>query len=156
MLSEINIRKVKPNEEKFIQTVAQWYFKEWGSPVERTVSRLRDQNPEDMICHYIALYNDMPVASGGIFFNVNLHTTYPETKKYAPMVGMVFTVEEFRRRGIAERILGLLEEEAKTANIKTLYLYTATAESLYKKCGWSTILPIQYKGLDTVVMEKHL
>lgn len=156
MISEITTHKLKPDETELIRTVANWYFDEWESPVDHTVSRLQKQEPEDMLCHYILMYNDTPIASGGIFFNVNLFKVYPDMKKYTPMIGMVFTIETFRRQGLAAKILQKLEEEARKAGYEELFLYTATAESLYTKCGWSTFLHLKYKGLDTVVMKKKI
>ena len=70
--------------------------------------------------------------------------------------------EDFRKMGIGEGVLNLLNEAAKEKNCENITLEVAEnnipAISLYKKCGYTVIARRKgfYRGIDALVMEKIL
>lgn len=66
-----------------------------------------------------------------------------------PWLAAVYVKEEFRRQGIASKLVTRCEQEAAELNVSTLYLYTNSASGLYEKLGWSLLE--QYEHKDTVV-----
>lgn len=67
-----------------------------------------------------------------------------------------------RGTGIASAMLGIMENEAKKAGAKKIFLEVsaenAPAINLYKKCGFvqNGVRPKYYDGVDAILMEKNI
>lgn len=59
-----------------------------------------------------------------------------ERPDLGPWLAGVYVVPEARGQGHATRLVGAIEDLASAAAIPQLWLYTRTAESLYRRCGW--------------------
>ena len=59
-------------------------------------------------------------------------------------------------KGFGTMLLNQIEHCAKERGLTKIYLYTFTAESLYRRCGWKELDRVMYKDHDTVIMEKML
>jgi hypothetical protein len=49
-----------------------------------------------------------------------------------------------------------IEQQARAQNNRKIYLYTFTAEQMYRKLDWTELDRVIYKGHDTVIMYKDL
>lgn len=156
MNQEISIRELDATDKNLIDKIANWYLNEWETPIEKTVSRLLNYPNEDFLIQLILFKDGEAIGSGGICTNVNLLTTHERFRQFTPWVALIYTEEKYRGRGLGKMLMEHLEHHAKESGLSKIYLYTATAESLYKRCGWSEIERIIYKGQDTVVMEKEI
>ncbi len=67
---------------------------------------------------------------------------------------LIYTSKGQRQKGLGSLLCKKIDEMAKAIGVKEMFLYTQTAESMYRKLGWSEMERIQYKGEDTVVMHK--
>lgn len=152
--TDIQIEPLDPADRASIRTIAGWYYDEWATPVEATVRRLTRRPGGDPIVHLVLRAGNRLAATGGLCREVNLFRVHERFRAFRPWVGQLYTHEAFRNRGYGGRLLARIEREAADRRLETLYLYTFTAESLYRKCGWKTIERVPYKGRDTAVMKK--
>jgi GNAT superfamily N-acetyltransferase len=154
--SGIAIRKVHKTEEEVILRIANWYFNEWNTPIEKTVRRLTEQPNEDLLFQLILTFNGELAATAGLCYKVNLHDIHPQFKEYGPWIGLLYTHASYRNRGLGQNLLRQMEAQAAELHYSCIYLYTFIAENMYKSNGWQEIDRVPYKGHDTLVMKKEL
>ncbi|MFL5730833.1 MAG: GNAT family N-acetyltransferase [Cytophagaceae bacterium] len=147
---------LKPSDQAQINQIAEWYFKEWNIPMERTRQRLEEHPNEDVLFQIVLKKDQMPVATGGIYNQVGILNEFPEFRKFRPWLALVYTDIDHRNLGLGNKLLQAIEARCKETGIGKIYLYTFTAESLYLKAGWQILERLDFKGHDTVVMEKEL
>jgi len=73
-----------------------------------------------------------------------------------PWLAGVFVKPQHRKRGVASALVTRIEQEAATLGIKSLYLYTAHAESLYGRLGWAVTERCAHNNGHYAVMAKEL
>lgn len=156
MDTKIAIRKLGPNDKNSINQIAHWYFNEWNTPIEKTIQRLSSQPNDDTIFQAALTVNGKLVATGGLCNEVNIYKKHPELNRFKPWVGLLYTQREYRNKGLGQKLLGFIEQFAQEIGLNRIYLYTFTAESFYKSCGWSGIEKVDYKEHDTLVMTKDI
>lgn len=154
--NQIAVYDLDSSNKEQIKIIADWYFKEWGTPIERTFSRLKNQPGKDLLFQLIALKESRLLATAGLGNQVGLLKVYGKFNHLKPWLALLYTEEDYRKQGIGKLLIDETERKAKALNLSTIYLYTFTAESLYTKCGWEKIDMVQYKGHDTVIMKKEL
>lgn len=150
----IDIRPLHFSESDLIRKIAGWYRDEWQTPLEDTLERLGNPDPEDI--HLVLSKDDDVLATGAVTYKVNLPKVYPEMARLGPWIGWLYTADGARGQGLGALLLQALESRARDAGHAKLYLYTSTAESLYRRNDWQVIRTLEYKGLPNVVMEKSL
>jgi predicted N-acetyltransferase YhbS len=69
-----------------------------------------------------------------------------------PWLGALLVLPDWRERGIASRLMQRAVEVARTLNVARLYLWTSSAEGLYRKLGWQVVERAEYCGKTIVVM----
>jgi amino-acid N-acetyltransferase len=62
-----------------------------------------------------------------------------EIKSHNALLRSLAVDADYRNRGIATRLVGEIEDYAKSVEVDTLYLLTLTAEGFFKKCGYRRI-----------------
>ena len=62
-----------------------------------------------------------------------------EIKKHSALLRSLAVDADYRNRSIATRLVGEIEDYAKSMEVETLYLLTMTAEAFFKKCGYRRI-----------------
>lgn len=79
---------------------------------------------------------------------------YPEKEHW---LGGVYVAESARKQGIAKILVESIEAEARRFAVKTLYLQTEYLDGgLYATLGWQAVEQVNYRGVDVLVMHKHL
>lgn len=156
MNDNLTIGKLDAGDRKLILKIAGWYYKEWNTPVEKTVRRLSSQPDEDTLFQLVLTFNGEAVAAGGLCNEVTIYSEYDRFRKYSPWVALLYTHRDYRNRGFGRILLEEIERRAKDLHLSKIYLYSFTAVSLYKRCGWIVMDRVMYKGHETAVMEKHL
>ena len=154
-MDKITIRRLEPSNKDYIRIIANWYFEEWNTPIEKTFSRLENQPGEDVLFQLVATKEDQLIATVGLGNKVNLIKVHKRYEHLKPWVALLYTQEADRKQGVGQLLLEEINRQAKAIALKEIYLYTFTAESLYTKCGWKEIDRAQYKGHDTVIMKKQ-
>lgn len=152
----IKINRLKSNDIDQIIKIANWYHTEWQTPIEKTIDRLTNQSDGDIIFQLTISIEDEIVGTGGLCNNVNIFNFCKSLINYRPWLSLFYIDKEFRNMGLGTILLDKIEQYAKEFKLSKIYLYTFTAESLYKHCGWKVIQRVTYKNHDTAIMSKLL
>lgn len=156
MASKITVWQLNSTDLKTIRKIAAWYHSEWDTPVERTIRRLSSQAGEDVLFQLILKKGEEVVATGGVCRKPNILNVHPRLSRYGPWLSAFYTQAGYRGQGLGQQLLTEIERHAREKNLPHLYLYTFTAESLYRRNGWEPVEKVPYKGRETVVMVKPL
>ena len=70
-----------------------------------------------------------------------------------PWLAGVFVLPDWRGKGIATQLIKRAMDEAKRLRLRDLYLWTPSAESLYRRLGWREVERLHYCNTDIVVMK---
>jgi GNAT superfamily N-acetyltransferase len=73
-----------------------------------------------------------------------------------PWLGGLLVLPESRNRGVGTMLMHRATEEAHRLHIPQLYLWTHSAEALYRKLGWQVVERTHYFGNPAVVMKIDL
>jgi GNAT superfamily N-acetyltransferase len=156
MKQNVTIRKLDASEDELILKIANWYFEEWDTPIEKTVQRLKSQPNDDTLFQLVLSVENKVVATGGLCNNVNILNVHQELGKFKPWLALLYTEKNSRNNGLGKILLEQIEKCASEEKLTDIYLYTFTAESLYKRSGWIEINSVNYKNHRTVIMKKEL
>ncbi len=156
MNTAVKIQKLDASDQERISTIANWYFDEWNTPVEKTIQRLSNQPNEDVLFQLILTLNGKLVGTGGLCVQVNLLQVHKTFTQYKPWIALLYTDKNYRKQGYGKVLLEHMEWHARQEKLDKIYLYTFTAESLYRRGGWKPIDHVPYKGHRTTIMEKDL
>jgi N-acetylglutamate synthase-like GNAT family acetyltransferase len=73
-----------------------------------------------------------------------------------PWLGGVFVGSHFRRQGIGAALCATVEDEARSREISTLYLFTLDKQAWYSRLGWTVLGPCVWHERPGEIMCKHL
>jgi len=155
-MSTISFQQVLADDKILIELIAGWYLREWKMPVEVTIQRLLNFKPDEIPFQMIMATDDAPVATGGLYNHVGLLDREPRFKIYGPWLALVYTTEENRNMGYGTLLCQKIQDISKSMGLKEIYLYTNTAEKLYKRLGWSAFERVTIQDRDIVVMKIEL
>ncbi len=150
------MHQVKASDTKLIERLATWYFEEWGIQKERTIARLANIPNHDVLVQLVLKVGNRIVATGGLHHNTGLTLIFPKYKALSPWIAQLYTDKPYRGKGYGSLLLKMLEEFALKSGISQVYLFTSTAEKIYKKRGYKQIERVKYRNAENVVMEKNL
>ena len=156
MTSKIEIHPLDRSNGQMISQIADWYQAEWDTPIPKTIQQLSTYPNDDVIVQMVLTREGHLVATGGIRNEVNITRYHPHLEKYNYWLGLLYTEESQRGKGLGQLLLEELEQQAKEIPVSTIYLYTSTAQTLYERCGWQSIESVHYKGEVNVVMAKNI
>lgn len=152
----IRFQFVTPENTADIHLIAEWYASEWKIPQETSIDKLRQLPSGNHQFQVLMLLNDIPVASGGIYNHVGILDKVPHLSAHKHWLALVYTLPEFRQRGYGAMLCHYIQEHAWVLGLKELYLFTHTAESLYRRLAWEQSERLHAGGKDIVVMKKQL
>ena len=162
---------------EFLEELAQLSFKEW-----QEIYQKRDQTLEDCRKNYrermktdrlpltmVALATDVSARRrnqharrvrspdrtvvGMVSLKFHDMDTRPDLD---PWLGGLLVLPEWRNRGVGTMLMHRATEEARRLNVSRLYLWTPSAELLYRKLGWQVVERTEYFGKEAVVMQLDL
>ena len=120
---------------------AEWFHEKWGVPVEAYLECMDAYIKGDTeYGWYICLDGERIVGGLGVIEN-----DFHDRRDLAPNVCAVYTEEEYRRRGIAGRLLNLVVEDLKAKGITPIYLVTDHT-GFYERYGWEFFCMAQGDG----------
>lgn len=144
------------DEKRFIPTIAQWYFSEWGHlmppsksvvDIEKKVTTMA-QSRQALPLTFVLHNQDKLVAVAELKFHENSH--YPD---YEHWLGGVFVPPDERGKGYSTIILEHAFAHAKTQGIPSLYLQCEQYNvDLYVKHDFDVIHKMNDKGVKKVIM----
>lgn len=74
----------------------------------------------------------------------------------SPWLAGVYVPAQFRNRGHATRLVAAVEAAARRGGFGAAWLYTRTAEGLYRRCGWRDVEPFARNGQIYTLMRRDL
>ena len=153
---KINYQLVKPGDKQTIDLIANWYVSEWNIPKEITIQKLSHFPDQGFPFQVLMTIDDIPVATGGIYEHVALLDREPKFKVYKPWLALVYTIPDNRNKGYGALLCEKIQGMAKDRGLKEIFLFTHTAESLYRRLGWEQLERIEIGEKNIVVMKKQL
>lgn len=155
-MSNIDYKRITPADTELIRLIADWYFAEWNIDKAATIERLNSFPNDGIPFQVVMTLEGLPIATGGVYHHVGLLDAEPRLKMYQPWLALVYTLPEHRGKGYGAMLCKEIQAQTKALAIKELFLFTHTAESLYKRLGWEQLERITLKGKDIAIMKKEL
>jgi GNAT superfamily N-acetyltransferase len=153
---DIDYKKITPADAVVIDLIADWYFEEWSIDKATTVERLKGFQNDGIPFQLVMTLNGLPIATGGVYNHVGLLDAVPRLNEFKPWLALVYTLPEHRGKGYGAILCEEIQRIANELGTKELYLFTHTAERLYKRLGWEQLERIDLKGKDIAIMKKEL
>jgi GNAT superfamily N-acetyltransferase len=155
-MSNISYHKLSTADTSLIELIADWYFTEWTIDKATTINRF-SAFPDDGIPFQLVMkLNGVPIATGGIYDHVGLLDALPRLKPLQPWLALVYTIPEQRKKGYGALLCQEIQTLTKRIGINEMFLFTHTAEPLYKRLGWEQLERVYLKDKDIAVMKKDL
>jgi GNAT superfamily N-acetyltransferase len=134
--------------------VARWIWEEWGRakgrPFERTLARVASRTAAVGLEQvFVVLEGETP--AGTASFVSEDSDSRPDL---SPWLASVYVDPAFRGRGHARLLVTAVEGAARSADMKTLWLFTRTAPALYASLGWQAAGEIIEDGKPQVLMRR--
>ncbi|MBW4891455.1 GNAT family N-acetyltransferase [Mucilaginibacter sp. HMF5004] len=155
-MSKISYQIIQPHDKESIELIADWYLHEWNIDREKTIQQLSAFSENSTEFQMVMSLNNIPIATGGIYAHVRLQDVAPKYKALGPWLALVFTKNEYRKKGYGALLCEKIQEVAKSRGTKKIFLFTHTAETLYKRLDWQQLERINLNGREIVVMTKEL
>ena len=142
---------------EYIPQLAQWLFEQWdsilgektpGARIKKLRTHLnRDKLPIAWVAH----------ADGQLLGTAALRVHDLEGREdLTPWLGGVFVGPQFRRQGIGAALCAVVEEQARSRAIQTLYLFTLDKQAWFSRLGWTTLGPCVWQQRPGEIMRKQL
>lgn len=155
-IEHLVIEPLDSNDKYLALIVANWYYREWKIPIDKTLQRLLHLGQSKYPFHVVIFENGIPIGTGGLSYNVSITKVFPEFTDKGPWVTTLYTVPSKRGNGIGSILCNHIEMVGKDHGFDKIYLYTQSAETLYLRREWEPVKRVIYHSRDTVIMSKSL
>jgi len=126
---------------EYKQTAAEWFNSKWGVPTEAYLECMDAYlSGETELGWYLCLDGEKIV--GGMCV---IENDFHDRKDLTPNVCAVYTEEDYRKQGIAGKLLNLTVEDLRSKGISPAYLLTDHI-SFYERYGWEFLCMVQGDG----------
>ena len=120
---------------------AQWFHQKWGVPVDAYLACMDAYLANKTEYGWYLCLNGSNIVGGmGVIEN-----DFHDRKDLTPNVCAVYTEKDYRCRGIAGHLLGLVVEDMRSKGISPLYLVTDHI-GFYERYGWEFLCMVQGDG----------
>ena len=120
---------------------AQWFHQKWGVPVDAYLACMDAYLANETEYGWYLCLNGSKIVGGmGVIEN-----DFHDRKDLTPNVCAVYTEKDYRCRGIAGHLLGLVVEDMRSKGISPLYLVTDHI-GFYERYGWEFLCMVQGDG----------
>ena len=129
------------------------FFRKHGRSLESVLDGEREVAREDSALPrvLVLLVNGQPVGMATLAVQ-----DLDDRPDLGPWLAGVYVVPESRGQRHATRLVQAIEGSARAAAFTQLWLYTRTAESLYRRCGWQIAERFQKDGGSYALMRRDL
>jgi GNAT superfamily N-acetyltransferase len=152
-MTDIKFQILTPDDNEQIELIADWYLNEWNIPVQTTKEKIKNLSTDNYEFQVLMTLEDKPIATGGLYNHVGLLDKEPRLKIYKNWLALVYTKPDNRGKGLGALICKYIQDHSKDIGLKDIYLFTHTAENLYKRLGWQQIERLALGNKDIVVMK---
>ena len=129
---------------ELLHVAANWFHSKWGVPTEAYLECMEAYlKQETEYGWFLCLEGDVIVGGLGVIEN-----DFHDRKDLTPNVCAVYTENEYRRRGIAGRLLNMAVEDLRAKGVTPVYLLTDHT-GFYERYGWEFFCMAQGDGETT-------
>ncbi len=153
---KLEYENINRDDKFFVETISSWYFNEWQIPKAKTQKDLLENQDSNVIFQMMITCEGIPVGTGGLYQSLPIQHKIVKLRNFTPWVALMYTIPSVRGNGFGLKLLNRIEEKAKSLDYTHIYLFTHTAESLYKRNKWTVTDKIEIKGRSVVIMSKSL
>ena len=126
---------------EYKQTAAEWFNSKWGVPTEAYLECMDAYlTGETELGWYLCLDGETIIGGMGVIEN-----DFHDRKDLTPNVCAVYTEEDYRKQGIAGKLLNLTVEDLRAKGISPAYLVTDHT-GFYERYGWKFLCMVQGDG----------
>lgn len=131
MLQEFRIQRIREHGE-LAEGAAEWFHGKWAVPKEAYLESLEVclRQGAGVPQWYLALYGPSIVGGLGVIEN-----DFHNRRDLAPNICAVYVEPDYRRQGIAGKMLDFACRDMAAMGVETLYLVTDHT-SFYERYGW--------------------
>lgn len=138
-----------------VPIVAEWLWREWwrdaGETLEATcravATSVSQSGPPQT---FVLLDDGEPIGTASLVAH-----DLDERPDLTPWLAGVYVVPRARARGHVVHLIQAVEQACRSADIGTLWLYTAGADRLYARAGWCAVNVIQRPGRRPVTLMRR-
>jgi N-acetylglutamate synthase-like GNAT family acetyltransferase len=136
-----------------IKTVAKWHYDQWHDVLPNFTL---DTYTEFLSSHYrrggipsmfVAVDNGKVIGTAAL--DNDDMDTHPQL---TPWIASLYVDGKYRKQGVGETLVRRVIEEARSAGVKKLYLFTPDREHYLGRFGWRTLFKELYYGEMESVM----
>ena len=126
---------------EWMNPAAQWFHSKWSVPKEAYLECMGTYlRRETEYGWYLCFDGDRIIGGLGVIEN-----DFHDRKDLTPNICAVFTEEEYRRQGIAGKLLNMAVEDLRLKGISPVYLVTDHT-GFYERYGWEFLCMVQGDG----------
>ncbi len=126
---------------EYKQIAAEWFHSKWGVPTEAYLECMDAYLVgETELGWYLCLDGEKIVGGMGVIEN-----DFHDRKDLTPNVCAVYTEEDYRKQGIAGKLLNMTVEDLRSKGISPAYLVTDHT-GFYERYGWEFLCLVQGDG----------
>ncbi|MDD3376184.1 MAG: GNAT family N-acetyltransferase [Candidatus Riflebacteria bacterium] len=135
------IFKISQNAQ-LVEKAAQWFHEKWKIPVQKYQESMAESlKPAIVVPEWYIIQDDDKIIAGiGVIEN-----DFHNRKDLTPNVCAVYVEKEYRKKGIAGKLLRHVCSDMKSRGIDTLYLLTEH-DSFYERYGWQFFCLVRGDG----------
>lgn len=120
---------------------ARWFHQKWGVPEEAYLQCMGDyMSGKTEYGWYLCVIGDKIVGGLGVIEN-----DFHNRKDLTPNICAVYTEQDYRRKGIAGRLLNMAVSDLRGKGVSPVYLLTDHT-GFYERYGWEFLCMVQGDG----------
>jgi N-acetylglutamate synthase-like GNAT family acetyltransferase len=155
-MAEIEFQILKPKDQTTFQLIANWYYSEWNIPIETTIQRLQTITIDNSQFQILLTLDGVLISTGGLYNHVGLIDKEPRFNIYNHWLALAYTIPEKRHQGFGALLFERIQNQSKSLGLDIIYLFTDTAEQLYKRLGWVEMERLNIGARTIAMMKKEL
>ena len=146
------------NHPQLIPLLAEWHHQEWqhlnpeSYDLQSRIKEYQEAASSSGLPSMLVAHNNGQ-ALGSVRLIKNDLDTHPEL---SPWLASLYVHPDYRRRGIATRLITELEDFTLQLGFQRLYLFTEDRQQMYQKLGWEQQFVEDYHQQPVTVMAKYL
>lgn len=135
------IFKISQNAQ-LVEKAAQWFHEKWKIPVQKYQESMAESLKPGIVVPEWYIIQDGGSIIGGLGV---IENDFHNRKDLTPNVCAVYTEKDYRKKGIAGKLLRHVCSDMKSRGIDTLYLLTEH-DSFYERYGWQFFCLVRGDG----------
>ena len=142
-----------------VPSISKWYFDEWGHlepglSFERARDRMDDYMNRKQIPFILVATIDNELVGAAQLKYREMAELFPDKEHW---LGGVYIAARHRGQGYGTLMVEQIVNMAPSYGVETLYLQTEALDGgLYPRLGWMPYAKVNNRGVDVLVMERHL